>query len=415
MSTRTIVSSAIAVAVIAGGAFTGGNSVFAQSWGVNGADLFANPTTTRVGIGRNNPQVPLHIQTLGTVQLRLEDQNGSFDLQGGGDFNILRGVTNWMQFNTANTFVKIGPNSEVRINTTTGNVGLGTTTARNRLDVEGAAVIGATYSGTNTAPANGLLVEGPTYIGRITDPGGMGSPFQLVVQGTGFITAGVWSSSDMRLKENIAPIEGALSKVMNLQGVHYQWRRNEFPDRNLPEGTELGFVAQDLEKLVPEVVRTGSDGFKRVSYSNLTSLLVEAIKEQQGTIVRQSAENNEMKTRLDEQAARIARLEAAINGLSAVPRENSGSAGAAASLGQNDPNPTGDMTTISYTLPETASHGELVVSEMGSGREMMRIALTAHGEGEIAVPVKDIRSGNYIYSLIVDGKVMASRKMIVVK
>ena len=49
-----------------------------------------------------------------------------------------------------------------------GNVGIGTTAPKNKLDVEGGQVIGATYSGTNTAPTNGLLVEGNVGIGTTT-------------------------------------------------------------------------------------------------------------------------------------------------------------------------------------------------------------------------------------------------------
>jgi hypothetical protein len=98
-----------------------------------------------------------------------------------------------------------------------------------------------------------------------------------------FAAAGVWYSSDERLKKNIQPIPNALEKVMALNGVNFRWDRSKYPERtaNLPERLQLGFVAQQVEKAVPEVVEEDKDGFKQVSYGNLTALLVEGVKDQQ--------------------------------------------------------------------------------------------------------------------------------------
>lgn len=93
-----------------------------------------------------------------------------------------------------------------------------------------------------------------------------------------FIAAGdITTQSDERLKENVVPIEGALAKVLNLNGVAYTLK--EWPE----QGTHIGFIAQQVEQVVPEVVRDTGDT-KSVAYANLVGLLVEAIKEQQSQI-----------------------------------------------------------------------------------------------------------------------------------
>lgn len=110
--------------------------------------------------------------------------------------------------------------------------------------------------------------------------------------------------SDRRLKRDIRPLEGALAKVRALRGVTYEWRRDEHPDRGFPAGRQVGFIAQEVEAVVPEVVAE-IDGVKTLAPQNLTALLVEAVKEQQATIDRQRAE-------IDALAARLAALEAAV-------------------------------------------------------------------------------------------------------
>ncbi|WBF05216.1 tail fiber protein 2 [Burkholderia phage CSP3] len=89
-----------------------------------------------------------------------------------------------------------------------------------------------------------------------------------------FVAAGNLSGySDRRLKSNIKRIKGAMAKVRELVGVTFTRRRSKDKTRH------MGFIAQDVEKVVPEVVRTDEKGVKMIAYPNLTALLAEALKE----------------------------------------------------------------------------------------------------------------------------------------
>lgn len=87
--------------------------------------------------------------------------------------------------------------------------------------------------------------------------------------------------SDERLKKNIKKLDSksALDKIMKLDGVSFDWISQE-----VDSGTEIGLIAQNVEEVFPELVRTNSDGFKSVEYGNLVAPLIEAVKEQQAQI-----------------------------------------------------------------------------------------------------------------------------------
>jgi hypothetical protein len=93
-----------------------------------------------------------------------------------------------------------------------------------------------------------------------------------------------YCSSDRRFKAILAPITSALDKIKHLSGVCFTWKRAEYPNRNFPEGAQIGLIAQDVEKVLPELVHTDDEGYKSLSYDKLTAVLVEAVKEQQKTI-----------------------------------------------------------------------------------------------------------------------------------
>jgi hypothetical protein len=96
-------------------------------------------------------------------------------------------------------------------------------------------------------------------------------------QGNIYIYGGtIVTSSDERLKENIQQIDNALDKVLRLTGVYFNWK-----DKSLGSNRQIGFVAQDVQPIIPElVVPTGKDGTLAVDYMRLVPVLLEAVKEQ---------------------------------------------------------------------------------------------------------------------------------------
>ena len=86
------------------------------------------------------------------------------------------------------------------------------------------------------------------------------------------------STSDVRVKENIEPIEDAVTKVQQLNGVTFNFTFDESKKRH------AGVIAQDVLNVLPEAVSMSTDNHYRVSYDNLVGLLIEAIKDQQRQI-----------------------------------------------------------------------------------------------------------------------------------
>jgi hypothetical protein len=90
----------------------------------------------------------------------------------------------------------------------------------------------------------------------------------------------VTARSDLRKKTNITTIEDSLEKIQQMRGVYYNKKDDPSKTRS------LGFIAQDLESVLPEVVDTNAtdEGYKSVSYGNITAVLIEGMKSQQSTI-----------------------------------------------------------------------------------------------------------------------------------
>lgn len=103
--------------------------------------------------------------------------------------------------------------------------------------------------------------------------------FKLHVVGDIFATGDITSSSDLRLKTNIETInltEDKISKIQSLRAVTFQKR--EICD-DPTQKTHIGFIAQEVEKIVPEIVYTDPDtGYKSIAYGNMTAILLEYIK-----------------------------------------------------------------------------------------------------------------------------------------
>ena len=129
-------------------------------------------------------------------------------------------------------------------------------------------IISITNSTASTSKTTGALVV----------TGGVGISGALNVGGD--VVA--FASSDERLKDNIELISNPIEKVQSLKGVTWDWNENaDELQQSLPN---VGVIAQDVEKILPQLVTDRDNGFKGVDYAKLTGLLIEAIKEQQKQI-----------------------------------------------------------------------------------------------------------------------------------
>jgi len=128
-------------------------------------------------------------------------------------------------------------------------------------------------------------------------------------------------SSDKRWKKEIEPIESPLKKVSEIRGVRYRWKVDEFPNRGLSDGRQIGLIAQDVERVMPELVSEGKDGYKAVSYSKLTAVLVEAVKELKNENQKQKELLQKQAIQFQKQQAEIEELRSLINNLKSYHRQ----------------------------------------------------------------------------------------------
>jgi hypothetical protein len=133
-----------------------------------------------------------------------------------------------------------------------------------------------------------LIGNGRLLIGTTTDGG-----YLLYVNGNAAGTSGFANVSDSRFKKDITPIENALTKINQLNGISFNWDKDSRPDLNLDDKNHLGLIAQDVETILPQVVSTGEDEqqTKTITYSDIVPVLIEAIKEL-------SAKNTSLEERL---------------------------------------------------------------------------------------------------------------------
>ena len=132
---------------------------------------------------------------------------------------------------------------------------------------------GASVTGVITATAGAGIASATILTDAGIDPNGT-STF-LNVNITGIATAADFnSSSDIKLKTNVQRISDPLDKIIRIEGVSFNWKKDNSPS--------IGVIANELEKVLPQLV-TDSDP-KAVNYNGLIGVLIEAVKEQQSEI-----------------------------------------------------------------------------------------------------------------------------------
>jgi hypothetical protein len=260
----------------------------------------ANPTTKmvvasdgKIGIGTSSPSQKLHISgtaanniflmqdTTGYVINQLTNTGGNFyfaiDSSTGGAFGS--GAYFRHLYSNGAYPIVMSTNDVERLRITSGgNLGLGDAgSATVRFQIKSGGSTGDDYAIITRNSANtDLLVlknDGVVYLkGNVLINTFTNNGENLYVSGTIRATSTITANSDIRIKSNISKIENALEKVGQISGYTY--------NTNYDDKRHGGVIAQEIDKVFPEIVNTGNDGLMGVEYGNISALLIEAIKEQ---------------------------------------------------------------------------------------------------------------------------------------
>lgn len=255
-----------------------------------------------------------------------------------------------------------------------------------------------------------------------------------VIRGTAIIT-----TSDKTLKTNIENISNASQIVAKLIGKTYQWTNEFQKETGIDNGKHYGFLAQDLAEVLPDVVMKDVNGRYGVEYQAIIPILVEAIKEQQTQIDALKSgktsslkiytnedsellkkENETLKNKVNSLESKFDLLEKTLMNIcesgcagleNITPKESQ----EIDILYQSIPNPTDDIAMINYYLAKNYQDAFIQISDL-NGRIIEKITLNPkHGNGSIKVSLGKYAAQNYMYYLIIEEKIVDSKKMTIIK
>jgi len=262
--------------------------------------------------------------------------------------------------------------------------------------------------------------NGAGIFGSIGASGGVNIPGQYAgyfygnVAITGLLNGNaVCTNSDIRYKKNIVQLESkkTFDNVLLLNPIEYNLEQlyyDEKPDTAkvkkgvYDENSQLfkkkhyGLIAQDLQKLYPDLVYEDAKGYLSVNYTGIIPLLIESVKEL----------NAEIET-----------LKAKTNGSSKVKSSSEITETDVLTypvLDQNIPNPFNTATTIGFYLPTTIAIASIYVYDM-NGVQLKSYTISDRGKKNIIINGSEFNAGMYLYALIADGKVIDTKRMILTK
>ena len=228
----------------------------------------------------------------------------------------------------------------------------------------------------------------------------------LDVAGTVTCT-GFTNTSDSTLKTNIQALTfNASSKLAKFRTVSFEWIAKA---DTAMFGTQYGFTAQQIESVMPELVKTGNDGIKTINYGQVIPLLVKSNQEQQSTIDSMRIMMTQMATMLNSccQNTNTRTQTTANNTVIDVELSDKD----IIVLNQNVPNPFAEQTTIAYNVPEKSGFAQIIFNDM-KGQIIKVVDIKTKGKGQLNVFANDLSTGMYTYSLYVDGKLIDTKKMV---
>lgn len=274
--------------------------------------------------------------------------------------------------------------------------------------------------------------------------------FSVTSLGQLFARQGLIQSSDSTGKENMERLESSLDKIKLLRGIRFDYKPlastnktsspmnyraasqeelSAYPmngDEISPETyarmeaekgrQRIGLIAQEVEAVIPEVVRTLPDGSKGIMYGDLVGVLVEGIKELQDSLAlltRQLVEVEDLRSRIEQLEALLAPSspQRAVQQTTAIDETSGKDLSDRPGLQQNRPNPFNRSTEIGYRLPQTGGRAFIGIYDL-NGHQLKKYDLADESTGTITVWGVDFTPGIYLYSLIVNGQEIDTKRMI---
>jgi hypothetical protein len=346
-----------------------------------------------VGIGTTAPTAKLHVNSAAGEDAFRVQLNGVTQLKvatGGG--------------------VAIGGGSSAPVNglSVFGNVAVGTTNP----EIFKLKII----HDNNISSNGGLAIENSTLPGIEWEffAGGGNGPLNLLrdksFMGQFQFPSGQYAAlSDERVKTNIRLMQPVLEKIKQLKPSNYQFKNAT------DKGDYDGFIAQDVMKIFPNLVthtvdKESNKDVYLMNYSGFGVIAIKGIQE----LVKQNEEKD----------AKIESLQKQIDELKAIVlKDNKSNAAASATINtfltdasfeQNVPNPVANSTSIGYNIPSIFSSAQIIITDK-TGKTIKQLSISAKGKGVINVDASALSPGTYNYALVVDGKWIGSKQMIVAK
>lgn len=158
----------------------------------------------------------------------------------------------------------------------------------------------------------------------------------------------------------------------------------------IDNNVHYGLIAQEVQEIYPELVQADGAGMLSINYIELIPLLIQSVQELSAQVAS-----------LKGTSARKA--QAAETSTEIVP-----------ALYQNNPNPFTENTVIAYDLPSTTQNAALYIYDM-NGSQLAQYSITSFGNNSLTIDGGSLEAGMYLYSLIADGKVIDTKRMILTK
>jgi len=254
----------------------------------------------------------------------------------------------------------------------------------------------------------------------------------------GFFTGDVYavsynSASDRKFKTNLAELKNPLEQLMKLKPSAFEFKTAEYPRMGFPKGKQIGLIADEVKQVFPELVKATvaparydkdrkllakQEKYESVDYLALIPVLIASIQEQQKTIDAMKAQNQAIKSESEASNAEKEELKsrlAHIEQMLSVNKQISGPVTLSdATLEQNAPNPFNRNTVINYFVPQKTGTAVMNITDM-NGKLLKTTTLNTQGKGQLVLEAGQLPSGTYQYSLLVNGRLIDTKKMVLTK